>query len=88
MAATTRARPTKSGLMLAAAACYNPEEAIPLWERMSELGGGAAAARIRFDPSRSGQPHPAPAVADAAGQAVLARSTASRAGLPVRPAAQ
>jgi predicted Zn-dependent protease len=28
------------GLMLAAAACYNPEEAIPLWERMSELGGG------------------------------------------------
>jgi predicted Zn-dependent protease len=28
------------GLMLAAAACYNPEEAIPLWERMSQLGGG------------------------------------------------
>jgi predicted Zn-dependent protease len=28
------------GLMLAAAACFNPEEAIPLWERMSELGGG------------------------------------------------
>jgi len=28
------------GLMLAAAACFNPEEAIPLWERMSGLGGG------------------------------------------------
>lgn len=28
------------GLMLAAAACYNPEEAIPLWQRMSQLGGG------------------------------------------------
>ena len=30
----------KVGLMLAAAACYNPHEAIPLWERMSQLGGG------------------------------------------------
>lgn len=28
------------GLMLAAAACFNPREAIPLWERMSQLGGG------------------------------------------------
>jgi predicted Zn-dependent protease len=28
------------GLMLAAAACYNPREAIPLWQRMSQLGGG------------------------------------------------
>jgi predicted Zn-dependent protease len=28
------------GLMLAAAACYNPEQAVPLWERMSSLGGG------------------------------------------------
>lgn len=28
------------GLMLAVAACYNPREAIPLWERMSQLGGG------------------------------------------------
>jgi predicted Zn-dependent protease len=28
------------GLMLAAAACYDPQEAIPLWERMGQLGGG------------------------------------------------
>ncbi len=28
------------GLMLAAAACYSPDAAIPLWERMSQLGGG------------------------------------------------
>ncbi|MGY3264305.1 MULTISPECIES: M48 family metallopeptidase [unclassified Lysobacter] len=28
------------GLMLAAAACFNPHEAIPLWERMEQVGGG------------------------------------------------
>lgn len=28
------------GLMLAAAACFNPHEAIPLWQRMSQIGGG------------------------------------------------
>ena len=28
------------GLMLAAAACYDPRTAVPLWERMSQLGGG------------------------------------------------
>lgn len=28
------------GLMLAAAACYDPREAVPLWQRMSQLGGG------------------------------------------------
>jgi len=28
------------GLMLAAAACYDPREAIPLWQRMAELDGG------------------------------------------------
>jgi len=28
------------GLMLAAAACYDPQAAIPLWERMSQLNGG------------------------------------------------
>ena len=29
------------GLMLAAAACYKPEEAMPLWERMSAASGGS-----------------------------------------------
>ncbi|MFC0677623.1 M48 family metallopeptidase [Lysobacter korlensis] len=28
------------GLMLAAAACFDPREAVPLWARMSQLGGG------------------------------------------------
>ena len=42
------------GLMLAAAACYNPEQAIPLWERMSELGGGAR-------PPEFASTHPDPA---------------------------
>lgn len=28
------------GLMLAAAACFDPREAVPLWGRMSQLGGG------------------------------------------------
>src|SRR5690606_35292851 len=30
------------GLMLAAAACYDPGEAIALWERMGQAGGGQA----------------------------------------------
>ncbi|MDR6672001.1 M48 family metallopeptidase [Xanthomonas sp. 1678] len=30
------------GLMLAAAACFDPQEAIPLWERMSASSGGQA----------------------------------------------
>lgn len=42
------------GLMLAAAACFNPREAIPLWERMSELGGGAR-------PPEFASTHPDPA---------------------------
>ena len=28
------------GLMLAAAACFNPQEAIPLWQRMEQASGG------------------------------------------------
>ena len=28
------------GLMLAAAACFNPQEAIPLWQRMDQMSGG------------------------------------------------
>jgi metalloendopeptidase OMA1, mitochondrial len=30
------------GLLLAAAACFNPQEAVPLWERMSAASGGQA----------------------------------------------
>ncbi|MGB3393349.1 MAG: M48 family metallopeptidase [Stenotrophomonas sp.] len=30
------------GLMLAAAACFDPQEAVPLWERMSAASGGQA----------------------------------------------
>ncbi|WP_449466467.1 M48 family metallopeptidase [Stenotrophomonas humi] len=30
------------GLMLAAAACFNPEESVPLWERMGAASGGQA----------------------------------------------
>lgn len=30
------------GLMLAAAACFDPNEAVPLWERMGAAGGGQA----------------------------------------------
>ena len=44
----------KVGLMLAAAACYNPEAAIPLWQRMSELGGGSR-------PPEFASTHPDPA---------------------------
>jgi predicted Zn-dependent protease len=29
------------GLMLAAAACFNPQEAIPLWQRMEQASGGS-----------------------------------------------
>jgi metalloendopeptidase OMA1, mitochondrial len=29
------------GLMLAAAACFNPEEAVPLWQRMEQASGGS-----------------------------------------------
>ncbi len=42
------------GLMLAAAACFNPHEAVPLWERMSSLGGGAR-------PPEFASTHPDPA---------------------------
>jgi predicted Zn-dependent protease len=42
------------GLMLAAAACYDPAEAIPLWERMGQLNGGAR-------PPEFASTHPDPA---------------------------
>ncbi|WP_031370560.1 M48 family metallopeptidase [Lysobacter antibioticus] len=42
------------GLMLAAAACYDPRQAIPLWERMAQLGGGQR-------PAEFASTHPDPA---------------------------
>ncbi len=42
------------GLMLAAAACYDPHEAVPLWNRMSAIGGGAR-------PPEFASTHPDPA---------------------------
>ncbi len=42
------------GLMLAAAACYDPRAAVPLWERMAQLGGGSR-------PPEFASTHPDPA---------------------------
>jgi metalloendopeptidase OMA1, mitochondrial len=41
------------GLMLAAAACFNPQESVPLWERMSAASGGRA-------PAEFSSTHPSP----------------------------
>lgn len=41
------------GLMLAAAACFNPEESVPLWERMNAASGGRA-------PAEFSSTHPSP----------------------------
>jgi predicted Zn-dependent protease len=42
------------GLMLAAAACFNPQEAIPLWQRMDEQGGGQAPPEFASDHPSAG----------------------------------
>ena len=49
------------GLMLAAAACFDPQEAIPLWERMERVQRRPGAAGVRIHASESGHPHPEPA---------------------------
>lgn len=41
------------GLMLAAAACFNPAEAMPLWQRMSQMSGGQS-------PPEFASTHPSP----------------------------
>ena len=56
-----------TGLMLAAAACYDPHEAIPLWNRMSEIGGGAR-------PPEFASTHPDPANRIAHLQALMPRA--------------
>lgn len=55
------------GLMLAAAACYDPHEAIPLWQRMSELGGGQR-------PPEFASTHPDPANRIATLQSLMRRA--------------
>jgi predicted Zn-dependent protease len=42
------------GLMLAAAACFDPAEAMPLWQRMAQMGGGQ-------NPPEFASTHPSPA---------------------------
>jgi predicted Zn-dependent protease len=60
------------GLMLAAAACYDPAEAIPLWERMSALNGGAR-------PPEFASTHPDPANRIAHLQSLLPKAAEFRA---------
>jgi predicted Zn-dependent protease len=55
------------GLMLAAAACYDPHEAIPLWQRMAQLNGGAR-------PPEFASTHPDPANRQQHLQALMPRA--------------
>lgn len=56
------------GLMLAAAACYDPRAAIPLWERMSQMGGGQR-------PPEFASTHPDPANRIQTLQALMPQAT-------------
>ena len=60
------------GLMLAAAACYDPREAVPLWERMGEASGGQA-------PPEFSSTHPNPGTRIQNLQALLPRAMEYRA---------
>ena len=60
------------GLMLAAAACFNPQEAIPLWERMSAASGGQA-------PPEFASTHPNPGTRIANLQALMPKAMEYRA---------
>ncbi|MEO8160423.1 MAG: M48 family metallopeptidase [Arenimonas sp.] len=55
------------GLMLAAAACYDPHEAIPLWQRMSQLDAGQR-------PPEFASTHPDPANRQQQLQALMPRA--------------
>lgn len=59
------------GLMLAAAACYDPRSAVPLWQRMSQQGGGRVPAFAST--------HPDPADRIARLQALMPQAEAMRA---------
>src|SRR3546814_16418054 len=62
------------GLMLAAAACYNPEEAIALWERMGQASGGQA-------PPEFASTHPSSATRNENLRALMPQPPESRDGL-------
>jgi len=55
------------GLMLAAAACFDPREAVPLWERMGQASGGQA-------PPEFASTHPNPGTRIAQLQALMPRA--------------
>ena len=55
------------GLMLAAAACFDPQEAVPLWQRMSEASGGQA-------PPEFSSTHPNPGTRIANLQALMPKA--------------
>ena len=55
------------GLMLAAAACFDPSEAVPLWERMGQAGGGQA-------PPEFASTHPNPGTRIANLQALMPKA--------------
>ena len=57
------------GLMLAAAACYDPRAAVPLWERMGQASGGQA-------PPEFASTHPNPGTRIANLQALLPKAQA------------
>jgi predicted Zn-dependent protease len=66
---THESQADKVGLMLAAAACYNPHEAVPLWQRMAQLGGGER-------PPEFASTHPDPANRIQALQALMPQAEA------------
>jgi len=55
------------GLMLAAAACFDPHESVPLWERMGQAGGGQA-------PPEFASTHPNPGTRIANLQALIPKA--------------
>ena len=55
------------GLIFAARACFDPQEAPRLWERMAQAGGGARAGGVHVDASRPRDAHPEPEPVDAGG---------------------
>jgi len=59
------------GLMLAAAACYDPREAIPLWQRMEQASGGQA-------PPEFSSTHPNPGTRIQNLQALMPKALAYR----------